>query len=216
MSEAISLALIIAVPALLAPLLMAWLTHRNARKDREHDWERQDKVAERAAEASRKILASQAATTAAQEEATQAAHLARKETYSQLTAIHTLVNSNYTIALTSELNSTRRELIALKEIMALRAATGRPINSDAEMTIETAERRVRELTAELTERDKTDILVKAQIKEGQAEGKMIDAVTAAAKPAAEEAARKIVPPVVTEEVPPVVEAAVKEALKKGM
>lgn len=210
--ENVTLALIVAVPALLSPLLLSWLNNRNARKDREQDWKRQDTVAERAAEASRKLLARQDATAAALEASTRAANLSRQETYAQLSALHTLGNSHTTALVRAELDSTRREVLALREIMVLKAEAGHTPSVDALAVIETAERRIAELEKFMVQRKLTDELALAQIEEGQAAGKMADAAAIAAKPAAEEAARKVVPPVVTEVVPPVVKAAVKEAL----
>lgn len=210
--ENVYLALIVAVPAMLSPLLLSWLNNRNTQQAREQDWARQDEVAKRAAETSHKMLARQDAATAALETASRATDLARQETYSQLSAIHTLVNSNMTAALQAELDSTKRELVALREIMELKAAAGQEPSVEALAVIETAERRIAELDALLAERQRKDEIAKAQIEGGQQAGKIADAAVIAAKPAAEEAARKIVPPVVTEVVPPVVKAAVKEAL----
>lgn len=210
--ENVYLALIVAIPALLSPLLLAWLTNWNARKDRKQDWQRQDEVASRAAEASRKLLASQEAARAALDINTRSADLSRREIYSQLTALHTLGNSHTTALIRAELDSTRRELAALREIMAIKIGAGHKPSVEALAVIETAERRIAELETLMAERKLTDELAMAQIEEGQTAGKMADAATVAAKPAAEEAARRVVPPVVTEVVPPVVKTAVKEAL----
>ena len=46
--ETIWLALIVAVPAMLSPLLLAWLTNRSHRQEKQQDYARQDQVAERA------------------------------------------------------------------------------------------------------------------------------------------------------------------------
>lgn len=217
----------IGIPAFLAavatPIIVAWVQLKarrldaqieaeNRRIEKEQDWKRQDDVAARAAEASRLMLSSQAATTVAQEETTRANAVTRQETSSQLSAIHTLVNSNLSTAFQAELNSTRRELIALREIMAIKTASGSPPDADALAIIEVAERRVIELEEILEERRRKDALATAQVEDGQTASKIAAAVAVAAKPAAEAAARKVVPPVVTETVPPVVKAAVKEAL----
>lgn len=210
--ESVYLALIVAIPALLSPLLLSWLNNRNTRKDRELDWARQDQVAERAAEASRKLLARQDAAAAALEASTRDASLARRETNAQLVALHTLGNSHTTALIRAELDSTRRELVALREIVALKIASGSKPGVESLAVIETAERRISELETLMADRKRTDELAMAQIEEGQSAGRVAAAAERAAKPAAEEAARKIVPPVVTEVVPPVVKAAVKEAL----
>lgn len=210
--ENVYLALIVAVPAMLSPLLLSWLTNRNSRRDREQEWERQDRVAERAAEASRKLLARQDTAIAVQEEALRAATTDRALTQSQLKALHTLGNSGLTAALKAELNSTRRELTALREIMTLKVAAGRPSNGNTKVVIEMAERRIEELETNLADRKSKDELATAQVEEGATAAKITEAVAVASKPAAEDAARKVVPPVVTEVVPPVVKAAVKEAL----
>lgn len=212
MTDAVWLALIVAFFGAASPLLLSWLTNRNVRKNREQDWKRQDEVANRAAEASRKMLSRQDAATAAQEEATRTAVVARQQSFALQSATHTLVNSNYGVVLKAELDSTKRELAALREIMALKAAAGQQPSVEALSVIETAERRIVELEAILADRHRKDELAMAQIEEGQTAGRIADAAAIAAKPAAEEAARKVVPPVVTEVVPPVVKAAVKEAL----
>lgn len=213
LSENVVVALIVAVPALMSGPIVAWLAARNASKAREQDWKRQDTVAANAAESSRKLLASQEAAARLLEDNTRNAVHARQETYAQLQALHTLGNSHTTALVRAELDSTRREVAALREIMALKVQAGlAPNGGAARAVIEAADRRIAELEELMAQRKKADELALAQIEEGQSAGKIADAAAVAAKPAAEQAARKIVPPVVTETVPPVVKAAVKEAL----
>lgn len=212
--ENIYLALIVAVPAFLAPILSAWFAARNARIDRALDWARQDAVAERAAAASRAMLISQNAAIAAQEESTRVNAITFQETKAQLDALHTLGNSSKTAATRAELTSTQRELVALREIMEIKRAAGQEPSAEVMAVIEVAERRIAELEKELDDRKVTDDLATAQVEEGKTAGKIAAAVAVAAKPAAEAAARKVVPPVVTEVVPPVVKEAVKQALNE--
>lgn len=215
--EQVWLAIIVAMSAVLTgsvPIVLRYLDNKNKIDEKAQDYARQDVVANRASEASREMLARQDAATAAQEDATRVATIARQQSLALQQATHTLVNSSYEAVLKAELEATKRELAALREIMALKSASGHQPGVEALSVIETAERRISELVVILANRKRKDELVQAQLEEGQAPGKIADAAAAAAKPAAEQAARKVVPPVVTEVVPPVVKAAVKEALNE--
>lgn len=212
MNDNVLLALIVAVPAMLSPLLLSWLTNRNARKDREQDWARQDQVANRVAEVSRQLLARQESTAIALEKSMLATTIAREQTFSQLDAISTMVDGNVTVVLQAELESTQRELTALREIMEIKRTAGQTASADATMVIATAVKRIVELQKLLADRRERDAVARSQIDSGNRRSYAAEAAALAAPAAAEKAARKIVPPVVTEVVPPVVKAAVKEAL----
>src|SRR6185503_6664284 len=97
-SDTVQLALIVAIPAFAAPVLMAILTNWLASKDKKLDYARQDAVAKKVEDAANLLRASNdkvAETT--------------KVTNGKLDLIHTLVNSNMTAAMQSELNATVRE-----------------------------------------------------------------------------------------------------------
>lgn len=228
MNDTVTLALIaVGAPALMAVLtylLQKWgknadaeaarLLREEDRKALRDTADRAEAVSNRAAEDARKALLRQDASTAALEASTRAAAIARRETNAQLQALHTLGNSHTTALVRAELDSTRREVAALREIVALKSEAGHKPSTSALVVIDMADKRIAELEALMADRKLSDELAMAQIEEGQSAGKAADAAAIAAKPAAEEAARKIVPPVVTEVVPPVVKAAVKEALNE--
>lgn len=204
----------LAVIAMLSPLLLSWLTNRNAQKNRELEWARTDRVAELAAQTSEKMLKKQDTNIAVLEETAKAAAVATQQLDGQLKGIHTLVNSNLTTALQSELNSTERELEALREIRDIKRDAGKHISVEAASVIETAAKRAVELRGILNERRETDTVASAQASAGETRALAMEAAIAVAPAAAAKAARAEVPPVVTEVVPPVVKTAVIEALEE--
>lgn len=204
----------LAVIAMLSPLLLSYLTTRNARIDREHAWAREDRVAELAAQTSRKMLEKQDTNIAVLEQTAKVAAAGQQQLDGQLKGLHTLVNSNLTIALQAELGSTERELEALREVRELKRGDGEKISAEAGAVIKTAEERVLELRRILADRRKTDALATAQAAGGDARALAMEAAAEAAPAAAAKAARDHVPPVVVEVVPPVVKTVVKEALKE--
>jgi hypothetical protein len=126
----LSTAVIIAVAiftSITAPLVLAYLTAVQHRRDREADWARQDRLAARTA-----------ATLT--------------ETNSKLDTIHVLVNSNMTAAMQSELDAIQRELAMMREVTALNLAAGREPTPESLGAIQATEAKIAELTAELTAR----------------------------------------------------------------
>lgn len=203
------------VTGVVGPAVMAYQLNKSRRAEKQLDWKRQDEVAEKAAATAKKLLEQQEAATQALEASTRSATVARQQTNSQLIAIHGLVNSNLTTALQADLDSTRRELAALVEIMEMKREAGHTVSVDAKVVIEQAKARVIELEKIMVERRAQDDVAKAQIDRGDAHAMAADAAELAAPAAAEHAARRIVPPVVTEKVPPVVKEAVMEAFAEN-
>lgn len=141
--EAVYLALIVAIPAMLSPLLLAWLTNRNLRKVKEMDWARQDVVAMQAAVAA-KLL----------KENNQIVATATAETHQQLKVIHTLVNSTLTAALQGRLDAQKKGLILMKRIVDMNKTMKLEITSEALAEIEAAEKEIVDLEMEIADRSK--------------------------------------------------------------
>lgn len=76
--------------------------------------------------------------------------------------IHTLVNSQMTSAMQSELDATERELVSLKEIIELKRTTGKDPTKAALAVIDATEIRISELKEKLRERREQDEVAKAQ------------------------------------------------------
>jgi ATP-dependent Lon protease len=152
-------ALIISFFSTVSPLLLAYMTNRHTRADRAADWERQDKVARKAAEAADLLITSNARMAAKASEAAQLLVIDNKKvaynaalTLNKLDAVHTLVNSGMTAAIQSELEAVERELILLREVSALRRASGGAIDPDTAAAIEVTKVKIAELTISLADR----------------------------------------------------------------
>jgi hypothetical protein len=152
-------AVIIAIFSLISPLILARVTARNTRLDRAEDWARQDAVAAKAAHAAELLLAS---NTRMAEKAAEAARLLvadNKEVakttgliITKLDVVHTLVNSNMTAAMQSEYDAVKRELVLMKELIALHQSAGREPSPDALTEVKITEGKVAELNATLKDR----------------------------------------------------------------
>lgn len=156
MNDAIWVALIVAVPSTIGPLLVARATGRERRKDQEQDWARQDKVVEQAEEAAellRKSNQEQAAAAAAVAAATQG----------QLQAIHVLVNSNLTGAIQDQLAAREGQLAVMLELVDLKRATGREPTSEALAAIESTQAVISELRTRLADRQRQTEVADEQI-----------------------------------------------------
>lgn len=104
----------------ISPIVLAVI----ARRSKKQDWERQDKVAAQAAEAARLLVSSNRQISERLEES-------NASTEQRLDQIHTLVNSNLTVAMQSETTATashltalQRERLLLLEIIALKRSQG--------------------------------------------------------------------------------------------
>lgn len=131
------------------------------REDRDAEWARQDRVAERAAEATRKvtdnqrIIAGQAATAAdlLLENNKQVAET-QKVTNGKLDIIHTLVNSNLTAAMQAEYDAVKRELAMMREVIALRRTLGQDPSPDSLAEMHATEKKLAGLAEKLEDRHK--------------------------------------------------------------
>lgn len=132
--DTIWVALIVASSTTISPLLLAALTGRQRRRDREVDYARQDAVAKKAAEAVQAML--NAAT----------------DTNEKLDVIHVLVNSTLTAAMRSELEAISQVLTTLQENIALSRAAGKEPDEQRMIQVKTVSDRIVELRAVLTDR----------------------------------------------------------------
>lgn len=79
----------------------------------------------------------------------------RKEVANKLDVIHTLVNSQVTEFIQREMDATIRSLVSLKELVALKEATGRHPTPATLETIKTTEAAINELNTTLAARAKS-------------------------------------------------------------
>jgi hypothetical protein len=179
-AEIISLVggLIIALFAsITAPLILTMRTERMHREDRIADYARQDEkdritkaaadeVAKKAEQAATDLAASQKAIA---DQAAEAATLllannervaeTQKETNGKLDVIHTLVNSNMTAAMQSELDATVRELAMMQEVMELKRTAGQEPSPETLTAVGATTTKIAELQATLADRAKAQAQV---------------------------------------------------------
>jgi len=147
-------AAIVAAGGIVSPIIMAWLTNRNARRMKEDDYARQDLVA------ARLMRRQDEAESKAAEVAAQAAEAARllvvsnrKQediaivTGAKLDQIHTLVNSNLTAAMQDQLDARISNLALLTEL----AASKQP-SAETQGVIDATRIKISELTNTLANR----------------------------------------------------------------
>ena len=159
-SGAVWIPVIAGLQVLLLAVVTSWLQGRKDRRDAElksrekaEDYARQDAVAEKV---ERVAIA---AANAAKEARAQLAAIEK-----QGKEIHTLVNSDMTAARTSERDSTKLLLIALKQVRTLSEKTGVPLDTGSEEQITAAEARVVELDHILADR----LAAQTKVDEGRA------------------------------------------------
>lgn len=140
-SDTVILALIVAIPAMLSPLLLAWLTNRNRASEKAEDYARQDAVASKAEEAAGLLKKNN-------EDVAKSA----EETKAQLSVIHTLVNSNMTTEMQKNLTSTQATLVVLQELTELRRSTNKPPKKETSDAIASVKAQITELEAALADR----------------------------------------------------------------
>lgn len=145
MNDQVYLALIVAIPTFLSPLIMAWLTSRNLRKVKEQDWARQDAVAARLKENNESV-----ATLATQ-------------SHNQLKVIHRLVNSTLTAALQARLDANKKALALMHQIIEMNRLSGVEPSTDALADIAASEKEVEDLELNIAERTQQDKASMAQL-----------------------------------------------------
>ena len=111
--SAIFVAVMVAVASTVSPLLLAFLTGKQRREEREAEWARQDQIH-------------------ARDKADQEA--SNEKINGKLEVIHTLVNSNMTAALKAEYDGAVREVMLMREL-------GRPAGVIADADAKIAELR---------------------------------------------------------------------------
>ena len=145
LESSVQLALIVAIPAIVSPLLLAWINDRTQRKaklleaairrqEKLEDYARQDRVATALATNNRIV------------------EQANRQTNTKLDVIHTLVNSNMTAALQSELDATKREMVMMIEVIDLKKASGKLPSEEALHAVELTQAKIAELQATLADR----------------------------------------------------------------
>jgi hypothetical protein len=150
--ENVYLALIVAIPAMMSPLLMAWLTNRNRAQEKTEDYARQDAVAAKAELAARKVAEAAELLLASNAQVAKAADEASKATNTKLDVIHTLVNSNMTAAMQAELDSRRIALALMLEVVELKKTAGSSPTAEALEAVGAAKGKIVELEAALNDR----------------------------------------------------------------
>lgn len=165
-----------------APLLIALMMSRQRRIEKEQDYEREDKRREedRAEEHGRQDKAAAESKTAAENMAAKLlasnnkvatiALEANETTHGKLDVIHTLVNNTLTIAKQERYDGLKRELVLLKEMMALREASGQVTTPTMLETIAQTERMINELAEELRYRQEQNESTDRQIRKNPSAG----------------------------------------------
>lgn len=151
MSDAVWLAILVAIPSILTvlvPLIMAKVNNAQKNLEREADWARQDAIAARLA-----IKVSETASTAA---------VARSVIAKKLDVVHTLVNGNVTEYMHRELEGLRRELELLNENRMLKVQAGQAVDPMEEVRAEFLRARVVELSRNLAVKLKADAAANEQ------------------------------------------------------
>jgi hypothetical protein len=128
MSTLFAVVLAALISAVVGPCVLAFITARERKKEREANWEREDKVAALLLAQNQKIDAS------------------RDGVLGQLKVIHALVNSNVTIEMKERFALTETYLALLREIAVLKP------NGETQALIAAAEDKVAELRLGLAER----------------------------------------------------------------
>jgi uncharacterized membrane protein len=129
-----------------APLILMNRTAAMHREDRLADWARQDAVAAEAKAAAAKVAAQLQVVDQRVAEKADA-------TNDKLDVIHTLVNSNMTAAMQAELDAIRREIVMMREVVALNLAAGRQPTVEALAAIEATQVKITTLEAQLADRE---------------------------------------------------------------
>jgi hypothetical protein len=137
-SDAVLIAIIVAVPAVLtsvvAPVLIAWQQHRNRLEEKREDRAREDEVAA-------KLQASQTLVSDRTD-----------ITNRKLDKIHVLVNSNMTAAIQSELDAKIETAAIMRELIDLRRVPGKEPSAASLKALADIDNKIAELRAQLDDR----------------------------------------------------------------
>lgn len=180
MTDAIWLALIVAIPPTVASVVVApltiWLTNIGNRKvkeaeaairhqERVEDNARQDLIAQRAADTAEQAAAKAAEAASLLLAANERVANTAKVTNNKLDVIHTLVNSNMTAAMQAEYDATVRELAMMREVIALKKVAGHQPSAEAVNALTATETKIAEMRASLDDRLKQAKVVDRQTEE---------------------------------------------------
>jgi hypothetical protein len=182
-----------------APIMLNALNTRNASRERDRLWAREDdkareaaaqraadiarqnQVAKRAEEAAA-LLAEATARAAAKAEDARVALIASNETVAKiakeaahstdqkLDVIHRLVNSQLLVAMKAEFDSTVRLSVVLKELIAVNKAAGIAPTAESAELLATTDARIAELASQVQEREKLSRAVEDQIRKHPSAG----------------------------------------------
>ena len=141
MDPSVQIAMIVAAFGFAGPVIMSLVTYWVHRNETLRDYARQDAVAARLLVSNERVA--ETAKTAAD---------GLVVTNSKLDMIHTLVNSQMTAALESELAATQRELAMMREVISLKSAAGHAPNIETLSEIKAIEGKVVELKSRLSDR----------------------------------------------------------------
>jgi hypothetical protein len=158
-------ALIAGLAAPLSGVITVLILGRQNRQTTQQNWRREDLVAARAAEAAQALIESNKVVAEAAEENA-------AKTFSQLTQIHTLVNSNMTAAMEDALASKLGHLVALEQVLVMQRDTDEPV-TDTLREIQKTKEDIARRRVELQDRLRQTKIAEAQIE--QAEGGGIQA-----------------------------------------
>ncbi len=140
------------VTSLISPMVLSHFTNKARTAEKKLDWEREDLVAEKAAEAATLLLA-------ANERVAETA----KVTNGKLDQIHTLVNSNMTAAMRAELEATIEKLKLMRQIVARDKADNIKVLPEALKAIKNVEAKIGELQASLNDRLKQTEIAESRL-----------------------------------------------------
>lgn len=155
-------ALIAGLAAPLSGVITVLILGRQNRKTTQQNWKREDLVAERAAKAAQDLIDSN-------KKIAQVAEETATKTFSQLTQIHTLVNSNMTAAMEDALASKLGHLVALEQVLVMQKDADESVIDTLREIQETKEDIARR-RAELQDRLRQTKIAEAQIEQGEGGG----------------------------------------------
>jgi biopolymer transport protein ExbB/TolQ len=160
MDPSIWLALIAAVStAIVSPVIVAVVANWNRASERVADYARQDAVAARAEKNAAALLERQDKAAKLLLESNKIVEETARISNGKLDVIHTLVNSNMTSAMQSELDATGRELAMMLEVIELKKVSGLQPTEEVISALGATRGKIVELQAMLADRRKQSELV---------------------------------------------------------
>jgi hypothetical protein len=155
-------ALIAGLAAPLSGVVTVLILGRQNRKTTRENWKREDLVADRAAKAAQDLIDSNKKIARVAEETA-------GRTYSQLTQIHTLVNSNMTAAMEDALASKLGHLVALEQVLVMQRDADDSV-TDTLREIQQTKEDIARRRAELQDRLRQTKIAEAQIEQVEGGG----------------------------------------------